>query len=188
MDAVGILKCGGGVDMNCILSNAVKQQINYSFGDRPDIKTLILNNPSDMISVTYSTCKKINDDPTIIVNYKDEILDIYQRQINAKKKGNVYRAAANEQALTRRLMGPIAPYIQSHTEYDDPQHRAAAANHAAAAAYTQLTPRGPQLPLGNSNPGRKSRCPKGACSVMGGRRKTRRAKSRRAKTRRARRS
>lgn len=43
-------------------------------------------------------------------------------------------------------------------------------------------------PAGNGNAGRKSRCPNGACSVMGGRRKTRRAKSRRAKTRRARRS
>ena len=177
--------------MNCTLSPAVIKQIRESFGAHPNIIQLILNNPSDMISVTYSTCNKINNNPNIIVDYKNEILAIYKRQINAKNRGNAYRAVANEQALTRRLRGPIAPYMQSHTEYDDPQHRAAVASHAAAAAAAaahnkQLTPRGPELPLGNA--GRNSRCPKGTCTILGGRRRTRRAKSRRAKSRRVRRT
>ena len=79
--------------------------------------------------------------------------------------------------------------------YNDPNQHAAA--NRAAAARIPLTPRGPQLPLGNgavSNGWSKwlykktiGRCVGPKCKNTGGRR-TRRAKSRRAKTRRARRS
>lgn len=132
---------------------------------------------------------RINITPGIIDQFSKEIQEHYQKQINAKKKGNAYHAAANGRALTQRLRGPIVSYTTPrHTiTYDDPAAAAAAneAAAAAAAAHKPLTPRSHELPSGNGKPS----CPQGSsCAVMGGRARTRRAKSRCAKSRRVRRT
>ena len=93
--------------------------------------------------------------------------------------GNIYNSTGNpEQKSNGRTNGYFEPTEAQIKQYAEQETRPS-------------TPRiNTATSTGTSygNAGRKTPCRNGACSVMGGRRKTRRAKSRRAKSRRARRS
>jgi len=149
----------------------------------PSMLTYFTNKPPASVTQNDLAAKKMT-----IINY-------YAVKKIQGQQANQYTAVYNQTQLRRRLTLPHNGSTSRVPQYNGPNDAAkadavAASAKAAQNALIPNTPRKTQPPPSANNginAGRKNPCNGVGCSVMGGRRKTRR-RTRRAKSRRVRRS